>query len=543
MAVTARTSLRVRTGTGVMLAWVAIAVAAVAVRANPPPPDEAPPSLAERAKAVLADHCPDCRDRYGEGAALDLRALADDPGLITPRYPDASPAYQRFLAPSQDAEGEKEGEAPSSAEIETVRDWIEALPARSEACQRRTPVAPDDVTALMGRWNTLVGGNGAAATAFVSLAHLWNACVPVERMMELRVAAATLLGVLMRRREGLHVETLGEASALLAVSPGEQALEDSGWDRLTADAPRLVNGTVPADWLAARVLARRNAPEGDANPTAHVRFDGAVERAVEALARFWTRDVDLVRAAAERGVSPRDLKRTLAETDDHLRVPAQRLIYGALPREAWQRLSSALDGAPADNIQARATQDTGTHASLDVMLWPDKTFYRPRDLVTFNVRVEKACHLTLIDVDAQGQAIVLFPNDIEQDNLIAPGLTVKVPGHGAEYQFRFDKAGVETVVAVCQRHARRLAGLAFDYERQRFTILGDWRTFLRTAPEREKKIREKRAVEEARRKRRRRKPLPPEPPPVAPNGPPLEGRAAIAVTVDLGGRAPSEISD
>lgn len=542
MADTAKTNVRVRTGAGVVLAWVAMAVAAAAVRADPPPPNEAPPSLAERAKAVLAVHCQECRDRYGDGVTLNLRALADDPGLIAPRHPDASPAYQRLFAPSQDAEGEKEGAAPSSAEIETVRDWIEALPARSQACKSRTAVAPGDVTALISRWNALVGGSGAAATAFVSLTHLWNACVPVEQMMELRVVTATLLGVLMRRREGLHVETLGEASALLAVSPGEEAFKDSGWDRLTADAPRLVDGAVPADWLAARILARRKAPEGGANPTSHVRFDGAVERAVEALARLWTRDVDLGRAAAERGVSPRDLKRTLAEADGNLRVPAQRLIYGALPREGWQRLSAALDGAAAENIETRP-QGPGSNASLDVVLWPDKTFYRPRDLVSFNVRVEKACHLTLIDVDAEGQAIVLFPNEIEQDNLIAPGLTVKVPGHDAEYQFRFDKAGVETVIAVCQRHARRLPGLAYDYERQRFTILGDWRTFLRTAPEREKKIREKRAAEEARRKRRRRKPLPPEPPPVAPNGPPLEGRAAIAITVDLGGRASSEISD
>ncbi len=524
---------RGRTNAGRVLAVAASFVLAAAAMADPPKPATAPD-----VKAVLGTHCADCRARYGEGDALDLAALADDPGLIVPKRPDASPAYQRLFAPLPKGEGEEKRAAPSPAEIEAVRDWIESLPARDEACRERAPITVEDTKALIRRWGELAGGSETSGTRFVSLAHLWNACVPLDRLMELRVATATLLGVLTQRREGLRLETLGEESALIAISPGEQVLEISGWDALTADAPLLAYGAVPADWLAARVLARsENEAGAAANPAAHrvasIRFDGAAQRAVSALARSWTRDVDLTRAAAERAVTPRKLKAALAKADGDRLVPARRLAYGTLPREAWERLSSALDGASTkpDTPERETT-------SLDIVLWPDEPFYRPRDLAAFNVRVSKACHLTLISVDDTGQAIVLFPNELDADNLVAPGVTVTVPGHDAGYQFRFDKAGEETVVAVCQRHARRLEGIDVDYERQRFPILGDWRTFLRTAPDLEKDIRKRAEAEEARRKRRRRPPLEPEPPPVDAKGPPMEGRAAITITVDPGGRAP-----
>lgn len=522
---------------GVMLALIALLAVADLVRAEPPPDqapvagDDAAPPLKQRAKAVLGAHCAECRARYGEGVTLDLAALADDPGLIAPKRPDASPAYQRLLAERNER---GEGEAlPTPDDIEAVRDWIESLPLREESCAGRTSIAPNDVKSLVARWKDLIGAQEAEQTRFVSLAHLWNACVPAARLLEARVATATLLGVLMRRREGLNLETLGDASALLAVKPGEQALLDAGWDALEAEAPTLAYGAVPADWLAAHILARSK----DANAPGHLQFDGVAERAVSALARHWTRDVDLVRAAAERGVSPRELKRSLDEAEGALLVPSRRLAYGALGRKPWQRLSAALDSGAVHEI-ATHEADEQHPGALDIVLWPDASFYRPRDLVSFNVRVDKACYLTLIGVDGAGEAIVLFPNELEPRNLIAPRVTVKVPGHDAGYQFRFDRAGEESVVAICQRHRHRPRGIAYDYDRQRFDILGNWRTFLRTVPKLEKRIVEKRAAEEARRKRRRRPPLDPEPKPLDPDGPPREGRTSIAVTVHPGGTSP-----
>lgn len=211
--------------------------------------------------------------------------------------------------------------------------------------------------------------------------------------------------------------------------------------------------------------------------------------------------------------------------------PARRLAHGSLTRSAWESLSRAIDGEAKPG-----SAESGAHArdaEIDVLVWTDKPLYRPRDLATINVSVGKACHLTLIDVDRDGKAIVLFPNEMEQDNLIAPSVTVRIPGNDAGYQFRFDRAGEEQIVAICQRKSRRLAGVAYDYERQRFAILGDWRTFLRTIPEREKKIRDREAAEAARRKRRGRPPAANGPPAIGAEEPlAIEGRAAITVAIE-----------
>lgn len=532
-----------RTRGGAWFAFAACLAFACVVAAEPSAQDAGDASLHHRAKAVLEAHCTFCREdtQSADGPILSLEDIADDPGLVVPGRPDASPLYLRLASarPRRDVKEADAADAPSPADIEAVRDWVASLPSREGGCRDRTLVSASDVADLVQRWAGEVGAEAAAATRFVSLAHLWNACTTPMHMMELRIATATLLGALTGRREGLQLETLGEKSVLLAIRPGEEALAGSDWDRMTADAPLSASGAVPADWLAAHVLSERKDTDGKAAAiVGQAVLDAAGERAISSLARSWTRDVDLVRAAAERGVAPDALRKTLMKTEGDLLVPSRRLAYGAVSRDAWQRMSRALDGGANARIEKERQQETTDRSgAVDVVLWPDQPSYRPRDLVTFNVRVDKACHLTLIGIDGDGQATVLFPNELESENLVAPSVTVRVPGNEAGYQFRFDKAGEETVVAICQRDARRPQGIAYDYERQRFALLGDWREFLRTAEAREKEIRARREAQEARRKRRGRAPAEKEPPPVASDDKDVEGRTAITIVIEPGGRS------
>lgn len=519
------------------LAVAACLAFAGAVAAEPQASSEPAPPLQDRVKAVLEAHCTICRKDEETGDPLpSLDAIADDPGLVMPGRPDASPLYQRLVSappPPQAKEGAQTA-VPSPEDIETVRDWIAGLPPREEGCRGRTSVSDEDVADLVRRWADAIGPENAAGTRFVSLAHLWNACTAPMRMMELRIATATLLGALTGRREGLQLETIGEKSVVLAIRPGEQALAASGWDRLAADAPLSASGAVPADWLAVQILSGWKDADGKPAALGQALLDGVGERAVSALARHWTRDVDLMRAAAERGVTPKALRETLMKVEGDLLLPSRRLAFGAISRPAWQKLSRALDGSAKTRIETDA-ESTERIGPVDIVLWPDQPSYRPRDLVTFNVRVDRACHLTLIGVDGEGQATVLFPNELEPENLVAPAVTVQVPGNAAGYQFRFDKAGEETIVAICQRGARRPQGIAYDYERQRFAILGDWREFLRTAETREKEIRARQQTAAARRKRRGRAPVEKEPPPVAPAETGGEGRTAITIVIEPGG--------
>lgn len=511
---------------GMLIAVLGTAAGGPAEAGTGTPPPASTQPLPERARAVLEAHCAECR---GEGNGVDLDAVADNPRLVVAKRPDASRIYQRLLA-------ENSGQPdPTAADIETVRDWIESLPAREEGCRDRTPITQEDIENHVDAWSEAVSSSEAADTRFVSLVHLWNACASPASLREFRDAIAILLAAIARRREPVEVETLGDASALLVIRLYELSLPAADWERLAEEAPLAPSAdAIPADWLAARILSGVKNPSGNSNPAFDVRFDGAGDLAVRALARSWNKDVDLVRAAAESGVTPRAFAETLAEVSGGELYTAQRLIHGALSRVDWDRLSRVLDGEALEDTQTkRVLPDT----EIDVLLWTDKPRYWPRDLVTINASVSQACHLTLINVDREGKAIVLFPNDIEQDNLVAPGVTIRVPGRDAAYQLRFDRSGEEEIVAICQRESRHPAGIAYDYEKQRFEILGDWRTFLRTAPEREKEIRARESAEAARRKRRARTPPAAEPPAIAPSGPPIEGRAAITVVIDPAGTA------
>lgn len=506
------TGLRALAGACLVACLALCAPARAEPQPGAPAAAEARP-LPDRVKDVLSAHCPDCRELAAQASELDLAVLADTPRLVVPKRPDASRIYQRLLARGGDAAG------PSAADIETVRTWIEGLPARDEACRERTPIAPADVEARIDRWLATVGLTEADDTRFLSLVHLWNACETAAALQQYRDAIMSLLAAHARDGKPLEIESLGDESAILAFRASE----------LRSPPPQgpagvIGAGATPADWLAAEFLAA----------TTPVALDGATQQRVAALANAWARDVDLIRAAAERGVPPRALAERLTDFDGDLAPDARRLLHALITRAAWNRLARALDGHAVPEKPERPADAPDNAPEIDVLLWTDKPVYRPRDLATVNISVSRSCHLTLIDVDREGKAIVLFPNELEQDNLIAPRVTVRVPSRDAGYQLRFDRAGEEQIVAVCQAASRRLAGIDYDYEKQRFQTLGDWREFLRTADEREKGIIE-REKNRAERRRRRGKGAPPAEPEPVPAADRVEGRAAITVVIEPGG--------
>ena len=516
----------------ILVCAVAAWLASLIVAAAAPTETANTPSLPERVRAIIESRCQDCRDMYGNGGTLDLDQLAGDPLWVVPGRPDASRVYQRLLAAQSSTT--PADTAPPSADVEAVRDWIESLPSRDEGCQGRTLVTPDDVANRIGHWMEGVGAVEASDTQVLSLLHLWNACATPQTLKEARDAVAILLGTLARRTEPAEIQTIGEENALIAVRLSEIALLPAEWVRLTENAPVAFGvGAIPADWLAVKVLSRPADASGKPEPAFDVAFDGANLRAVKALARSWQRNVDLVRAAGERNISPRALSSVLANVGGEFLLPARRLAYGSLTRDAWMRLSRALDGDARPG--SAVNEPLPASDEIDLMLWPDHPSYRPRDLVTLQAVVGKACHLTIVNVDRNGKAIVLFPNELEQDNIVAPGVTIKIPGPDAGYQFRFDRSGAENFVAICQRKQARPDGITYDYERQRFDSLGDWRTFLRKAPEIAKESRARNAEGETRRRRRGRAPEK-EPPPIGAEDPvAMDGRAAITITIDKGG--------
>ena len=94
------------------------------------------------------------------------------------------------------------------------------------------------------------------------------------------------------------------------------------------------------------------------------------------------------------------------------------------------------------------------------------------------VRASTACHLTLLTLDSKGRATVLYPNEFDADPTLEAGREVRLPSEKAPYQFRLREKGTETLIGICTPGAKTTDGIRHDYEKQRFTELGDYRAFL-----------------------------------------------------------------
>lgn len=524
--------------TGAVRAQLALAAGLAVAACLQPAAVRAHENAAKKARIVLSTHCARCHQADLAGAegtkrfgnVADLDDLSRDPSLVARGRPDASRLYQRMVSRHTpgDVYRKAEGHAgPTPEEIEAVRDWIAGLP-RNDACGARPGVSPAMTSAAISRWLAAQQDYMARDTRFLSLVALYNACAPESRLTAYRRAVARLIGAIGGRGGEVALYAVGDGEALLALRLREAGLMPAQWDTLTRNAPRAAGGGLPADWLAYEVLNTPRHSEALLASSAPAPPD----QGVVALAREWEQEVGLARAAAEAGVERGALAAKLSAYDRAEEGTARRLLQGPVPRAAWLRLVEAMGLPPARAATSNedppmAAPTTGLPApTIDLGLWSEKPVYRQGDLLSLSVTTSLACHLTLISVDAEGRAVVLFPNEFEPDNLIAPAVANRIPGASGSYKLRFDREGEETIVAICQRAARRPEGIAFDFEKERFTILGDWRTFLRKAGEREDEIKRK----EAQRAKRKRKPD--APPPVDPDGPALEGRAAITIPVE-----------
>ncbi len=104
----------------------------------------------------------------------------------------------------------------------------------------------------------------------------------------------------------------------------------------------------------------------------------------------------------------------------------------------------------------------------------DRLTYRTGGEIRVHAAATEACHLTLISIDPEGRALLLFPNDRERDNAIEPGTTRTIPGPDAGYRLRAREVGRERVIAWCTKEPSPLAGLRFAFDTQRFATLGRW---------------------------------------------------------------------
>jgi hypothetical protein len=201
-------------------------------------------------------------------------------------------------------------------------------------------------------------------------------------------------------------------------------------------------------------------------------------------------DVDLARAARDLGLSPAQLDDLLAAVMGQGDGAARALRQGTISRRAWHALRPyvTLPGKPGPLRYVPGVHAQATGARLEVHLWSDKPTYRKGDLVVLTAQPNRDCHLSVVNIDPRGDATVLFPSDSDPDNAIKAGTKVRIPSDIEPYQLRASEVGTETFVAVCALNRKRMQGVDQDFEKQRFSILGDWRQFLLTRARREQLV-------------------------------------------------------
>ncbi|MFN3869295.1 MAG: DUF4384 domain-containing protein [Hyphomicrobiaceae bacterium] len=527
------------------------------------------------------------------GNILSLDDLAQNPHLVRPGEPDASLLYQvmvgqqmppQLRAPSSAVVAPATSvpatappvtlSGPDVADLAAIRHWIAGLPSRTAACAAAPPVTAADVQAAAKLAVAALPADIAADMAFVSLAGLRNRCASDPEIDAVRLALSGVLERLAVNSEPVAVVPVAGHPLLLAFRLSHLGWSAEIWGRIASRLPASARrGRSPGDeqaplppvaWLAAVLRDAATAgrslgvPPRSEKPASVATISNADEQAklasspsqptsrqtppaidgldpAEGLARRWTRDLDIVDAAADLGTTVEDLVRLLDGLASDPEGIAARLRFGVVTRAEFETLAVMLAGADSgtNGSAGDAAAASPSPQALRVDLWPVEARYRVGDGIALKVRASAACHVTLINIDTSGEATVLFPNEFDRDNLLSAGSIRTIPDSEATYRFRFDHAGTERFVAICEVGEPVPAGIRPEFTKQNFTPLGRWDAFVAAAH---------RAAGEARvpldygddpdrQFRRGRRGVVAGAPRAAPDGAPLQGRSAIRVEI------------
>ncbi|MFT3730958.1 MAG: DUF4384 domain-containing protein [Hyphomicrobium sp.] len=231
---------------------------------------------AARAYGVLDTYCARChqtgrleRSMASGGLAdiLDIDALARDPVLVKPGFPDASRLYDVLEARHAplDVFSAADAVQPQPDDILAVRRWIKELPAEVQSCPSRQPIRPADIDHLM-RDAQRLERDQAGDVRFISLAHLYNTCATPAEMTAYAAALNKLMNSLSSAPDPVKLTPLDAAGTVMSFRLSDFGWNAARWAKIeNAYPPALVHAVAPdvlktagtkavivnGDWLAA----------------------------------------------------------------------------------------------------------------------------------------------------------------------------------------------------------------------------------------------------------------------------------------------------
>lgn len=206
---------------------------------------------------------------------------------------------------------------------------------------------------------------------------------------------------------------------------------------------------------------------------------------ISVMTRRYEQDVTLEALAAELDVPPRRFAEMAGKANGIAGDLVERVVHGPIPRRHVEAGITSLAAAvrtdvvpPPEQVPVTAPDASGDEPAPRLVLKTGQATFKVGDALTITARASEGCYFTLINVDRNGRGTVVYPNDFEQNNYLDPAKEIRVPADGAPYVFRLREPGRETLVGICQTGTKALNGIRHDFERQRFTELGDYKAFL-----------------------------------------------------------------
>jgi len=161
-------------------------------------------------------------------------------------------------------------------------------------------------------------------------------------------------------------------------------------------------------------------------------------------------------------------------------IKAPRLARSPLPALMLALCAAALpalshaDARSITVVQKPLTTLTVPASDLKVSTWVNRqdALYVPGDKVQIYFKASQSAYVTVLNVDAEGNTTVLFPNRFASNNRVKGGAVIKLPADGAAYDLQVgkpygsnlikviattDKAGI-----VPQNAQRAIEGTAFN---------------------------------------------------------------------------------
>lgn len=196
---------------------------------------------------------------------------------------------------------------------------------------------------------------------------------------------------------------------------------------------------------------------------------------INALAKRYEEDIDLLLAAAELGLTKEEFLKAANDADKKSKLLVRRLEQGVVSRDLFESVFKEIGHDLSDDKTVnvandhRMQQPRRAERTFNLFLTSNKDIYELNETPVFTLLSTRDCYLTLTSVDDRGDGTVLFPNRFSQNNLITANVEMQFPDAYSSFQYRLKDRGFETVVAVCSTNDIPVDGIGHDFGRSPFT--------------------------------------------------------------------------